>query len=289
MKQKIKNLSFGKFQKLFPDDDVCLGVIFNMRYGGVNLTCPKCSKPTIYYRIKTRKCYECGECSNQIYPLAGTIMEGTTTDLTLWFYAMYLFSTSKNGVSAKELERALGVTYKTAWRIGHKIREIMGKNEDRMMSGVVEVDEALIGGVVRGGKRGWGAENKTCLFGIIERGGKVKVTPVDNRERATIFPLITKHVEKGSVVNSDEFKSYHTLGDEGYDHRSVVHSKYQWAQGENYTNSMEGYWSNLKKSILSTHTYVSPKHMQKYLDEFDFRHNHRNNEVIFDEILKRVI
>jgi transposase len=289
MKQKIKNLSYAKFRELFPYDDVCLGIIFNMKYGGTNLTCAKCNTASTYYRVKTRKCYECGSCRHQLYPLAGTMMEGSTTDLTTWFYAIYMFSTSKNGVSAKELERALGVTYKTAWRIGHKIRETMGKGEDRMMKGVIEIDEALIGGVVHGGKRGWGAENKTCLFGIMERGGKVKVTPVENRERNTIFPLINKHVEKGSTVNSDEFKSYHTLGDEGYDHRTVIHSKYQWAQGENYTNSIEGYWSNLKKSILGTHTYVSPKHMQKYLDEFDFRHNHRSNEVIFNEILKRVV
>ena len=107
-----------------------------------------------------------------MYPLAGTVFEGSTTKLTTWFYAMYLFSTSKNGVSAKELGRALGVTYKTAWRIGHKIRELMKGDADTVMSGVVEIDETLIGGRMRGGKRAWGAENKTCLFGVIERGVK---------------------------------------------------------------------------------------------------------------------
>ena len=285
----MKNLSFGKFRELFPNDDVCLGVIFNMKYGSVNLTCTKCNNLTTFYRVKSRKCYECGQCGYQLYPLAGTIMEGSTTSLTTWFYAIYLFSTSKNGVSAKELERALGVTYKTAWRIGHKIREIMGNDADIVMSGVVEIDETLIGGRVRGGKRGWGAENKTCLVGIMERGGKVKVTPTPNRERETIFPLVNRHVQKGSIVNTDEFKTYHTLGGEGYDHRRVIHSKYQWAQGENHTNSIEGYWSNLKKSILGTHTYVSSKHMQKYLDEFDFRHNNRKDKIMFNEILKRVV
>lgn len=250
--------------------------------------CPKCATIARFYRLKKRKSYECGDCSYQIYPMAGTIFEGSTTSLSLWFYAIYLFSVSKNGVSAKELGRSLGVTYKCAWRIGHKIREAMIDNSGYLMSGVIEVDEALIGGKERGGKRGWGAGRKTCLVGIIERGGKVKITPVTSRNRETIFPLINQNVEKGSIINTDEFRGYNTLQEEGYEHRKVIHSRYQWAMGDDHTNSIEGYWSNLKKSILGTHTYVSQKHLSKYLAEFDFRHNHRKNINMFEAILYRI-
>ncbi len=285
-------LSFPQFLKLYPNDDTCLEVVFDMRYppdeNGLRL-CTKCQKRTIHIRLIARKCYRCRNCRHHVYPLAGTVMEGSNTMLVVWFYAMYQFSICKNGISAKELQRALGVTYKTAWSIGIKIREALSAvDKDGMLfSGTVELDEALIGGKVRGGKRGWGAENKTCLFGIKERGGRVKVIAVNNRERETLFPLIKLHVEEGSKINTDEFKVYHTLNNEGYTHDTVVHSDYQWSKGETHTNSIEGYWSNLKKSILGTHTYVSPKHMQKYLCEFDFRHNNRN-DLIFNQILKKV-
>lgn len=219
--------------------------------------------------------------------MAGTIMEGSTTDLWKWFYAIYQFSISKNGVSAKELERALGVTYPTALRIGHKIRKLMGMDKAKL-KGTVEVDESLIGGAVRGGKRGWGAENKTCMFGMVERGGKIKVLIVPNRERETVFAEINQNIEKGTTVYTDEFKAYRTLAGEGYIHDSVVHSKYQWTKGDCSTNSIEGYWSNLKKSIRGTHTKVSPKYLQLYLNEFSFRHNKRKSKEIFHEILLKI-
>jgi len=157
-----------------------------------------------------------------------------------------------------------------------------------MLSGTVEVDESLLGGKARGGKRGWGAANKTCLVGIVERGGRAKTTAVKERNRDVIFPLIKQNVQAGTTIDTDEFKAYSTLPAEGYEHHTVNHSKYQWKNGEAHTNSIEGYWSNLKKSIRGTHTFVSPKHLQKYLDEFDFRYNFRRGAIIFDEVLKRI-
>lgn len=262
-------------------------IIFKIRYSNME-ACPKCGvvHPK-YYRVKARNCYECGDCGHQIYPLVGTIMEGTTTPLTDWFFAMYLFSVSKNGVSAKELQRSLGVTYKTAWRIGHKIRDLMNDKQDKLLKGIVEVDESLIGGKVKGGKRGWGAENKTCLFGMIERDGGVKVSVIEERTREAIYSEINSGVAKGSTVYSDEFKAYKTLSTQGYTHGSVVHSKNQWKDGDCHTNSIEGYWSNLKKSILGTHTHISKKHMHRYLNEFAFRHNNRKGNI-FEEMLKQI-
>lgn len=275
------------FIKRFPTDEVCMETIFKMRFGDME-ACPCCAVANPkFYRVKTRKCYVCGDCGYQIYPLAGTIMEGTTTELTKWFFAMYLFSVSKNGVSAKELQRSLGVTYKCAWRIGHKIRDLMSETGNDLLKGIVEVDESLIGGKVKGGKRGWGAENKTCLFGMIERDGGVKVSVINERTRESIFQEINKGVAKGTTVYSDEFKAYKTLSTEGYIHDSVVHSKNQWKIDDCHTNSIEGYWSNLKKSILGTHTYVSRKHMHRYLNEFTFRHNNRKGNI-FEEMLRQI-
>jgi transposase len=134
------------------------------------------------------------------------------------------------------------------------------------------------GGVARGGKRGWGEANKTCMVGIIERDGGVRVTPVEKRNKETLLSLLEEHVQKGTAVNTDEFKAYSSLPELGYEHQTVVHPKYQWAQGEAHTNSMEGYWGNLKKHIRGTHTYDSPKYLPKYLAEFSFRHNYRQHK-----------
>lgn len=277
------------FFKHYTDDDICLQEIFIMRYGDID-HCSACkTNHPKFYRVKKRKCFECGTCGHQVYPLAGTVMHGSTTTLVHWFYAIYLFSASKNGISAKELQRHLGVTYKCAWRIGHKIRELMGSVTRRELTGTVEVDESLFGGKAKkGSKRGWGAENKTCLLGMIERGGEVRITPIDNRERKTIFPLIQKNVEDGTTINTDEFRVYNTLPELGYEHNRVNHSKYQWIDGDASTNSMEGYWSNLKKCIFGTHTYVSPKHLPSYLGEFEFRHNNRNKDSMFKEMINQI-
>lgn len=285
----MKQITFSRFLQHFPNDDVCLGVIFNMRYANLK-ECSKCHKPTRFHRVKKRKCFECSYCGYQIYPLAGTILEGSTTSLTNWFYAMYLFSVSKNGVSAKELERTLGVTYKTAWRIGHKIREAMGNEKKFKLEGKVEVDEALIGGRVKGKKsgKGWKTKNKICLLGMVERGGRIKVIPVKNREKRYIDPEINRHVRKGTLIYTDEYSGYNDLPTRGYEHESINHSRYRWAREDRHTNNIEGFWGNLKKSLSSTYTYVSKKHLPKYLNEFTFRHNKRREPDMFGEILKRI-
>ena len=287
-----KQLSLTEFIQRFPNDDVCLEVVFRTRFGAME-RCKKCGMtPPLYYRVSARRCYECGKCGYHLYPCSGTIMHGSTTPLTVWFQALYLFSISRNGVSTHELERALGVDYRTAWRIGHKIRGAMAKAVERQQfSGQVEVDETLLGGASRGGKRGWGAENKVCIVGIVQRGGGVKTTPVVARNREEIMRLIRQYVQKGSTVNTDEFRAYNTLPDEGYQHKSVKHCRYEWTRGTASTNSMESYWSNLKKFISGTHTRVTPTYLASYLAEFDFRHSHRNTgtnmfERMFEEIIQ---
>ena len=259
------------FFKQYPDDDSCLEDLFQRRFGQME-KCPKCGEKFRYHRVKKRKCYECGSCANQIYPLSGTIMEGSTTSIQSWYYAIYLFSQSKNGVSAKELERQLGVTYKTAWRMGHKIREVMSKEDSKeQLTGIVEVDESMYGGKAKG-KRGWGAENKTILFGMVERNGKVKVVTVKNRHQKTLVPIMNNQISKKAVVHTDKYRVYKQLPRLGYKHH-IKNNK------DVFTNCIEGYWGNFKKSILGTHTWVSEKHLQSYLDEFAFRHNNRKISI----------
>lgn len=156
---------------------------------------------------------------------------------------------------------------------------------DIVLEGIVEADESLYGGRAKGGKRGWGADKKSCMFGMIERGGKVKIKKVDGRKKEIILPIMGAMLIAGATVFTDEYKGYHDLTAMGFEHDTVNHSKFEWKKGDCHTNSIEGFWSNLKASLAGTHTHVSAKWLQSYLNEFNFRHNHRKGVVMFDAIL----
>ena len=166
------DFSVREFFKRFPDDEACLEHVFNVRFGKRHV-CRACGVESTFHRMGDRRAWACAACGHHIYPTAGTIFQDTRTPLQVWFYAIYLFVTTRHGVSGKELQRQLGVTYKTAWRIGHKIREQMDKGEvKQLLSGHVEIDEAYVGGK-RPGKRGRGAAGKTVVMGFKERGGRL--------------------------------------------------------------------------------------------------------------------
>ena len=279
--------SIGDFIKMYPDEDACLKTIFGMRYGNLEC-CPACAViNSRFYKVKKRRCFECGQCGHQIYPLAGTIMEGTQIKLTLWFYAIFLFSNCRNGVSAKELQRVLGISYPSAWKLGHKIRLLMKQSNEKKLCGEVEIDESLFGPKGKG-KRGWGAAKKVCLFGLVQRGGPVRTIIVPDRKQKTLLPLILANIRKGSRIYSDEFKVYKILKATGYRHMNVVHSKYQWREGHCHTNTKEGHWSNLKKMTFGTFTWISSKYLQCYIDEFDFRYNNRDGADVFEKLLETI-
>ncbi|MBA7582414.1 IS1595 family transposase ISSpo3 [subsurface metagenome] len=272
------------FREMFPNDDVCLKTIMHIRYGNIK-KCPKCKKETKFHRVKKRTCYECQWCGYQIYPTKGTIFEKTTTPLNLWFYAIYLMTATRSGVSAREIHRQLGVTYKCAWRIAHQIRSLMGNNLHVKFSGNVEIDDTYIGGKGKG-KRGRGAEKKTIVLGILERKGDVKGEVVKNMKKDTITPIIKDNIITGARISTDEFSSYRNLKKEGYFHDYVKHSIKEYVKGDCHIQSIEGFWSRLKNSISGTHIWVSKKHLQKYIDEFAFRYNQRGNgNFMFFELL----
>ena len=269
--------TFKQFQSQYKDDNACLDSILARRYGSAE-ACPHCGVVGKLARIQGRRAYACKEGCHT-YPCAGTIFEHSSTPLTLWFHAMYLMTATRNGVSAKELQRQLGVTYKCAWRIGHQLRLLMaGRNESNTpmpMTGHVEVDETYVGGIRKGGKRGRGAEGKTIVFAMLQREGNIKGQVVPNVKRNTLRPIIGANVAQGSIVSSDELRTYRKLSEQGYQHGMVNHSAEQYVNGIHHVNGVEGFWSHLKRGISSTHVSVSGKHLQKYVEEFSFRYNNR--------------
>ncbi len=260
------------FNKMYPNDEACLNEIFKNRYSHLK-SCPSCDKKTNFYKAKNRKVYACQYCGYQISPLADTIFHKSSTSLRDWFYSIYLFSVSKNGVSAKELERQLGVTYKCAWRIAKQIRQLFNQNKD-LLSDTIEIDETYIGGKHKG-KRGRGSENKTAVMGLVQRKGNLKAKVVSNTNSYTVGSMIRDNVNLGADIVTDEYRSYNVVKKMGFNHQTVCHVKEQWANGTIHVNTLEGFWSQLKRSINGTYHCVSPKYLQFYVDEFVYRYNHR--------------
>ena len=279
-------LTVTDFFRLFPTDDACLEHLWEVRFGD-EVECQKCGKAGKFYRLSKELAYSCPRCGHHIHPMVGTPFAKSHTPLQKWFYAMYLFITTRHGVPAKELQRQLGVTYKTAWRMGHEIRKYMARVDgETPLGGIVEIDETYIGGKRSGGKRGRSAPNKTVVFGMLERGGNVMTKVVPNVRKKTLQPIIKGNVEQGSTVNSDELKSYSGLSKAGFEHETVNHSAGEYVDGDCHVNGIEGFWARLKLSIRGTHVHVSQKHLQKYVKEFEYRHNMRKRpELMFDRLL----
>lgn len=268
----------------FPTDESCLGHLMVTRYGHRH-TCGKCGKTANFHRVKTRRCYECDFCGHQVYPTAGTPFENTRTSLRDWFTVMFMFCASRNGVSAKEVQRTIGVTYKTAWRMCNLIRQYMGYVDgDNSLGGagggVVEADEMYFGGVDKRGE-----DDKSVVFGAIERGGEVVTQVIPSRKARHIMPAILKWVKQGSRVATDELLSYRELAENGYMHGTVNHSAKQYVSGEVHTNNIEAFWSHVKRSMRGTYVSVSKKWLQTYLWEFEFRQNLRKQPHLMLDLL----
>jgi transposase-like protein len=282
----MKTITITQFNERYPDDDACLHEIFINRNEGV-VACPRCgSADNAYYKVKNRKCYECKDCGNQLHPLAGTIFHKSSTPLKQWFYAVFLFSKSKNGISAKELERQLGVTYKTAWRMAKQIRLLFDTGSEKL-DGVVEMDETYIGGVHKGHAHKF--DNKTPVVGAVERNGGIIAKVTQDASSTTLQKLMREHVSIGTKLYTDDWKGYTRAKRLGYLHKSVNHSKYQWTDGLAHTNTIEGFWSQLKRSIRGTYGFVSPKYLQTYLNEFSYRYNHRTSDRLFEQMISLVV
>ncbi|AGK59163.1 ISSpo3, transposase [Hyphomicrobium denitrificans 1NES1] len=293
---KQATYSFKAFQAEYPNDDACLFKLMEVQHGGTDIVCPECQKRSKFHLMSKRKAFACQHCGHHIHPCANTIFHKSSTKLTHWFFAMYLMTTTRHGVPAKEIQRQTGVTYKTAWRMCHQLRELMAEADDASpLAGHIEMDETVIGGRPRNrlpqgqNKKGHTGPNKTVLFGMVERGGRVRTRVVPNVQMGTLHPHIVENVAKGSKVSTDELKSYGFLPYAGYEHARVAHAKKEFARGDVHVNSIEGFWSRLKVSIKGTHVSVSRQHLWKYAAEFSYRYNMRKTpEQMFERLISSV-
>lgn len=274
---RVPRYTIDTFHKEFPNDDVCLEFMFQKRYGHLEY-CPRCAVQTKFYRIKARKYYKCPHCAFELYPLANTIFHKSATPLTKWFYAIYLFGVGKNGVSAMELERHLGVTYKTAWRMAKQIRLMMQQNSSKL-TGIVEADETYIGGK---SKQDIKFRNKTAVVGIVEKKkgiGQVKAIATKQADATVTLPFLKANIEAGSTLQTDESRIYSRVKRD-FTHEFVTHSKLEYVRAGVHTNTIEGFWGQLKRSLDGTYHCVSPKYLQLYVNEFVYRYNHRHVSVV---------
>jgi transposase len=273
--------TFKQFQAEYPNDASCLKRIMEIQYGAEETHCPVCDKSMQFHQMTKRRAYACQGCGHHIYPCAGTIFHKSRTKLTIWFFAMYLLTSTRHGVAAKEIERQTGVTYKCAWRICHELRKLMASADARGKIGGpgkhVEVDETLVGGKLRHHGKGKHRVNKTTVFGIVERDGRMVAGPVPDETKRTLEPIIRENVEPGTVISSDGHYAYRELNSDDYVHGYVDHSAKEYVRGEHHTNSIEGHWSLLKRAIKGTHVHISSKHAWKYIAEFSYRRNMRHS------------
>ncbi len=290
-KSSTSQYALMEFMRDFPDDATCLEWLWRTRYSkdGKHAKCPKCAKRREFKRYDTtqeRQSWTCVACGHHLHPTAGTIFHKSSTSLHLWFYAIYLMTSTRCGISAKQVERELGVTYKTAWRICHEIRhKLMVQGDDPFTGSLVEADETYIGGRRRGrvGRPGPKDKNKTAVLGIVERGkrGRVAAVTVPNVKRETLLPHVIKRVLPSSTVYTDELQSYTGLQKMGYDHRRIHHAEQVYVSGDIHTNTIEGFWSLVKRGIGGVYHAVSSKHLQGYLNEYAWRYSHRDDGKAF--------
>jgi transposase-like protein len=290
------SLSFMEFVREFPDDETCLRHVWRERFSpdGDHAFCERCEAERVFKRYETaqkRPCWFCQTCGHRIHPLKGTIFERSSTSLQLWFYAFYLITSTRCGISAKQLERELGVTYKTAWRMFNKIRnQLMADTDAEPLSGDVEVDETFVGGKPRESyrrevaRKGWNMQTaywdrKAIVFGAVERGGRIRASVIPNSRGTTLHAKIGEYVLPESMIYTDDFKAYKQLGKKGYQHKRINHSARIYVDGDVHTQTIEGFFGLFKNGVRGSYHAVSQKWLQGYLNEYVWRYNRRDSET----------
>jgi len=275
-----------QFNYRFPTEDACLEELKVLRFGEA-LNCPKCGKNNKFHKLTGRKAYSCDHCRYQLYPLAGTIFEKSTTPLKDWYYAIYLMTQTRAGMSAKQLERMLGVTYKTAWRMFHQIRKLMA-DDGEMLTGEVEIDEMYAHPNPQ--RRSTAkSHNSQVVLGMVERKGRAKVKHVKSSGVRVLKPAILGSVATNAQVFTDQHGAYRSLYRHGFDHKTINHSIQRYVDGNTHTQNVENLWSNVKRGIYGVYRHVDPKYLQAYIDEYAFRYSNRDNRKMFDTLLEKIV
>ncbi len=303
-KSSESDYSLMEFMGMFPNDAACLEQLWRDRFApdGSHAYCTRCERERKFHRTKTRASYTCDTCGLHVHPQKGTIFERSSTSLHLWFYAMYLMASTRCGISAKQMERELGVTYKQAHKMMKRIRTLMG-DDGEPLSGDVEVDETSIGGKPRKqhgknpyiavgpsrkGKRPEGAKTNPTVLGMVERGGRVGFRVIGSRYGATLSRAVQANVNPDSIIFTDDWASYKPLARHYIDHKIVNHSAGEYVRGDVYTNTIEGAFGNMKTGMRGVYKKVSPAYLQNYLDEYAWRHNAKRDEgALFAQLLER--
>jgi transposase len=297
-----------EFMADYPDDNACLTFLWNTRYnlGDDTAHCATCGEIRTFRRYEgkqQRQAWSCTACGDHLYPTAGTIYHKSSTGLHLWFYALYLMTSTRCGISAKQLERELGVTYKTAWRMFNKIRNQVMTQGEKRLTGHVEMDETYVGGKPRASDKAkfagdpsgrqsaaikWSADRKVPIFGMVQRQGNIAAYVVPKKPRASIAAHIDNQVERGSTIYTDDSRLYDRLAKAGWDHKVINHSAKTYASGDIHTQTIDGFWALVKNATSGVHHGVSRKWLQGYVSEYAWRWNHRDRERrMFDLLLER--
>ncbi len=289
---EFKNLK-DLFQQL-SDEKVCRDYVEQMRWNG-NPVCPHCGevKP---YRLKDGKAFRCRAktCRKDFSVTVGTIFENSKIPLATWIAAIYLITAHKKGISSLQLSRDLGVTQKTAWFMNHRVRLIMGEPEPAPLECIVEVDETYVGGKFANMNRGrrkkfqeLGIDNKVAVMGFTQRDGKAKLTVIGAN---TFKEVVRENVDTSAVIVTDTHISYSGLAQEYAAHLTVNHSQSEYRKGIAFTNTVEGFFSSLKRSIYGIYHSVSPKHLHRYCEETSYRYNSRkiSDKDRFQNTIKNV-
>lgn len=292
----MNELEFNSLLSLterFPDEKSCREYLEQQRWNGIPI-CPHCDNNKVY-RYKDGRLFKCAKCKKQFTVRVGTIFEDSPLSLRKWFMAIYLITAHKKGISSLQLSKDIGITQKSAWHMLHRIRYAMQtKSFNAPLSNVVEADETYIGGKNRfkhKNKRtsGTGMVGKQAVFGMLERKGNVRAMHIQNADAKTLVPIILLNVDRNATIMTDEFGGYYNL-DLFYKHGVISHTKRQYVKGDIHTQTIDNFWSLLKRGILGIYHQVSPKHLHRYISEFEYRYNKRkdNDPIKFNSALGRV-
>jgi transposase-like protein len=262
--------------KRFPDEKSCREYLEKARWGKKPV-CVHCGSFRKIYRINDGKLFKCADCRKQFTVRVGTIFEDSALPLQKWLMAIYLITAHKKGISSVQLGKDIGVTQKTAWFVLHRIRyAVRTRAFTKPLNGIVEADETYVGGHHRGGKTGRGSESKTPVFGVIERGGEVAAQVVKHVSKKTLQGIMKSQISRDAIIMTDEWTSYQGLEDTFDSHEIVNHGRKEYVRGDVHTNNIEAFWALLKRGIIGIYHHVDRKHLDKYVDEFEFRYNRRD-------------
>ena len=284
---KTQNMNLIRLVDMFHSEDSCRQYLEELRWPN-SITCPRCEHDSIT-SIADRGQHACNKCAYQFSVTSGTMMHDTHLPLWKWFLAAYTICESKKGVSSNQLKRMLGVSYKTAWYLSHRIRAAMTEVDAPKLGGTVEIDETFVGGRRRNVGHGY-TGNKAIVVGAVERDGEVRLTVVQDRTRKTLEAFIRENVDPATKrIMTDEWGAYPNMTDRDTLHERVNHFLKEYARGDVHTNTVENVWSLLKRSIIGSFHHVSEKHLNAYLDELEWRYNNRHNDFLFRDTLAQLL